>query len=88
MKRIFTVLAVTALMAMMLAASAMPAFAAKGGNDEGALVFNEGTPPPDFIFAPGKGAKLTGPGDQEEMCVAIFGGSGKTDSPQPRGPGC
>ena len=81
MKRIISLLAVMGLMAAMVAAGAMPAFAAQG-----ALVVKGEKGPPKYIST--EGAVLATPGAQT-TCVEILGGSdqGQSGPPATSGPG-
>jgi hypothetical protein len=87
MKRIFTVLAVAALMAALMVASALPVFASEGafvGKNPGE------TEPPEVVLAPERGSFVFEPGAQE-TCVEHFGGSPQSQGqgpPRNTGPGC
>jgi hypothetical protein len=91
MKRIFTVLAVAALMAAMMVVSAMPVFA----QGKGALVGKDpgDKGPPDLVLTPSQGgpngAFVFDPGAQE-TCVVHFQLPPESQGQQPEetGPGC
>jgi hypothetical protein len=88
-RRILLVMSVGLVVAAVMVASALPAFAQGQSEGRGSIVERGETGAPELIITPARGSVLTSPGTQER-CVTLFGGSAQGQGPSDRfiGPGC